>query len=104
MAFTGRENHSITLEEARKLTANYRNRAGKDAVLAGFFGKETIQKIIDQDGCVGIRYYYALTDEGKPALVLVGVDANENDIIDGVIAEVSLPCPPYCGEEATLRS
>ena len=104
MAFTGSENHAISLEEARKLTANYRAKAGKDAVLAGFFGKDTIQQILDQEGCVGIRYYYALTDDGKPALVLVGVDANENDLIDGVIAEVSLPCPPYCGQEATLRS
>ncbi len=104
MAFTGREDHSITLEDAAKLTRNYRESAGAEAIKAGFFGKDTLQRIIDQDGCAGIRIYYGKEDDDTPQLVLVGADADENDIIRGVIAQRQIPCPPFCGKDNELNS
>ncbi len=104
MEFTGKEDHSITLEEASELTRNYRNKAGKDAVKAGFFGKETLQTILGQEGCVGIRMYYAQEDGGTPVLVLVGADAKENDMTGGVLAERPIGCPPFCGVSNSLNS
>lgn len=104
MTFTGNEDHSITLEEAAQLTANYRHNAGEKAIKGGFFGKTTFKNIIDQKGCVGIKFYYGQKSDGTPCLVLVGADAAENDMTGGLIAERELPCPPYCGMANVLNN
>lgn len=104
MSFTGKEDHSITLNEAGKLTRNYREKAGEKAIKAEFIGKETLQNILNQESCVGIRIYYGEANNGKPEMVLVGVDIEENDLIEGILAEKTLPCPPYCGESNPLNS
>jgi len=101
MSFTGHEDHSISLQDAITMTTNYRN-ANRDAVKAHFFGKDALQAILDQAGCVGIRIYYALDDQGTKHLVLCGADADENDLYDGQLAERSYPCPPYCGASSPL--
>jgi len=105
MAFTGNEDHSITLEEAAKLTKNYRDKAEPDAIRGGFFGKTALLKILNQAGCVGLRIYFGAKADGTPELVLVGVDSKENDILTkGEIAERQFPCPPRCGEDNQLNS
>lgn len=104
MAFTGNEDHSITLAEASELTQNYRDAAESNAIQGSFFGKSALQRILDQGGCVGIRIYYAQEDDGTPTLVLVGVDENEDDLIDGELAEFGVPCPPRCGSSNDLNS
>ena len=43
-----------------------------------------------------IESHYALDENGKQQLIIVGVDSNENDLYEGVIAERSKPCPPKC--------
>ncbi|MEE9168285.1 MAG: hypothetical protein V3U73_00895 [bacterium] len=73
-------------------------------VKAHFFGRDAIQQHLDQEDCVGIRMYKAFDDNEKPHLVLVGVDANENDLYTGPISGVSYPCPPFCGANNTLNS
>lgn len=103
MAFTGQENHSISLTEASNLTRNYRI-VNPNSIKAGFFGRDTIERILAKDGCVGIRIYYALDDSSVPTLVLVGADANENDLVDGEIAERPTPCPPDCGQANVINS
>ena len=104
MGFTGNEDHSITLEDAAKLTANYRKNSGVNAIKGGYFGKTALKDIVDQKGCVGIRFYYGQKDDGTPCLVLVGADAAENDMTNGRLAERELPCPPDCGEDNVLNS
>jgi hypothetical protein len=104
MAFTGKEEHSITLGEASKLTANYRRRAGKGAVTGGYFSREAIERILKQEGCVGLRYYFAETDDGRPTLILVGVDAQGEDLIGGFLVDLALPCPPHCSSRNPLNS
>ena len=103
MPITGHENHAITLEEASKLTANFR-KWRPNAIKAHFFGRDAIQQILDQEGCLGIRMYNAFDDNEKPHLVLVGVDANENDLYTGTTVEFSKPCPPFCGANNPLNS
>jgi hypothetical protein len=102
MAFTGKEQHQITLEEAIKLISNFRNKQSGDVIKAHYFGKEALQKLLDQEGCVGIRIYYAAQDDGTPELVIVGVDENGKDLEEGVILERNYPCPPYCDEKSKL--
>jgi len=104
MSFTGEEDHSITLEEAAELTANYRDNAGENPCLAGFFGQEALKGILGQEDCVGIRIYYGEESDGTPKLVLVGAKANEDDMTGGKICEKHLPCPPYCGSSNELNS
>ncbi len=104
MSFIGNEDHSITLDEAGNLTRNYRNKTGEGAIKAEFFGKEVLQNILTQENCVGIRVYYGQKDNGTPVLVLIGADANGNDLTQGIIAERGLPCPPFCPENSALIS
>jgi len=95
MAFTGDEGEKFPLETAAEWTANYRKN-NPNGIKAHFFGMNIINEILAQDGCVGIRSYYALDDNGVQQLIMVGVDKDENDLYTGIIAEVSIKCPPFC--------
>ena len=98
MPFAGNEKHDIALADAAALTRNHRNAnaAGPNLVKAVFFGKDALITILDQAGCVGVRCYFARTDKQQPTLVLVGTTADQNDMTNGAIMEVGLPCPPFC--------
>lgn len=104
MSFTGNENHDIPLSTASQWTKNYREASGSGATLAHFFGKAAIQAILNQPNCVGIRMYYALDPDGKKQLILVGTDAAENDLVNGLLAERSTACPPICSNSNPLNS
>jgi hypothetical protein len=99
--FTGNEDHRISLEDARILTRNYRNSAGEDPFLGGFFGKNAIAAIIEQPDCVGLRIYHGTLADGSPTFVLCGVKADGDDLTGGELAEVLRPCPPYCSINKT---
>lgn len=99
MVFNGKEEHQITLDEAIKLIQNYKNKQSNSEIKAHYFGKDALLKLLEQDGCVGIRIYYAAQDDGTPELVMVGVNENGKDLTSGVILERNWPCPPYCDGE-----
>lgn len=103
MAFDGSEGEIVTLSEASGWTRNYRNNAGTGAVLGQFYGKEKLMEILNQSGCVGIRIYKALDDNGTPIHVLVGADADANDMTE-IILERGVKCPPMCGASNDLNS
>lgn len=94
--FTGNENHVITLDQAVKYIHNFRSNRTVPAINGGYFGRNIFEKILSQEGCVGLRYYYANQDDGAPTLVLVGVDSTGNDLDQGILGEEILPCPPIC--------
>ena len=104
MAFTGNEDHSISLKDAAGLTKKYRKTAGAAAVLGGYFSKTAVQSLLDQEDCVGIKFYYGKEKVGTMQLVILGVTSAEKDLTDGEIAERSIPCPPYCGPLNHLNS
>ena len=104
MAFTGNEDHRISLTEAAKLTGNYRKQMSGNDIKGEFFGSDAIKELLNQDDCVGIRIYNGLSDDGIPHNVLVSAKANENDIDSGLILEKGIPCPPDCGETNILNS
>lgn len=101
MAFTGNEAERFPLETSAVWTANYR-KANPNGIKAHFFGMNIINEILAQDGCVGIRCYYALDEKGVQQMIMVGADREENDLYNGIIAEVSSPCPPFCGNGSPL--
>jgi hypothetical protein len=99
---TGNENHQVDLVTAVRFIKNHKSNLKAPSVKGGFFGRNAFEKILAQVGCIGIRYYYAQNDAGEPVLVLVGVDGKGQDMQTGFIAEMSMPCPPFCGIESEL--
>lgn len=105
--FNGSEGDVLDIATARNWTSNFRNtNESPNEILAHYFGAEIIQKILGQSGCVGIRIYYALDEAGEKKLLLVGVDANGENLLPleggrtsdegDVVADYSWPCPDYC--------
>jgi hypothetical protein len=104
---TGYESDSVALPRAQHVISNFStNYAG--GTIAHFFGAEIIHQILSQADCVGLRGYYALDDNGGRQLLLMGVTSKGENIIpkattngrvtgdEGVIADVSSPCPTLC--------
>ncbi|MCD6068658.1 MAG: hypothetical protein K0S33_3484 [Bacteroidetes bacterium] len=104
MAFSGKEAEQFPLGTAAEWTARFRDGIVSGTTIAHFFGKSIITDILAQEGCMGIRAYYALDADNKRQLIIVGADANENDMYNGIIAEKSSPCPPFCGGGNPLNS
>lgn len=87
----------ITLQQATERTALFRNeyvthRFDKEEVIkANMFSKEAILEVLNQPGCCGIRIYNSVNSQGiDPVtkslgpvreLLLVGTDANGNDML-----------------------
>ncbi len=103
--FYGTEGDPISLETAQAWTSNFRkdNSAGTQA---HFFGHEIIKQILEEEACVGIRMYYALDEQGKRQIILVGVNSKGENLLPGsqelnegdeyIVADASFPCPSFC--------
>jgi hypothetical protein len=103
MPYTGQEDHSISLSDAIAMTANYRNSAsGSSPFLGGYFGKTSIEAILGQQGCVGIRIYNAKAASGASNYVIVGVNSSGEDMEDDNLAEHGVGCPPFCASHSKL--
>lgn len=48
-------------------------------------GRNIIEHILAQPGCVGIRFYNALNEMGQKTLVYVGIDDSGKDIVKKVV-------------------
>ncbi len=103
MAFNGTEGESIELALASTWTANFREEF-PEGIKAHFFGREIINQILEQEGCMGIRIFNALDDEGNAKLIIVGADQEESDQTNGILAEFAKPCPAICGRPNSLNS
>lgn len=103
MAFTGKESEIVSLDDAATWTANYRATIRKGEIISHYFGKDNINAILEQKGCVGINIYHGI-DNGQKNLILVGTTADEQDMENGLIAEKGLPCPPVCRGDNRLNS
>ncbi|MCR9170848.1 MAG: hypothetical protein NXI10_00020 [bacterium] len=102
MAFTGKEGGQITLEQGADMTSAYRDQnPGKTK--GHFMGRDILLEILNQEGCMGIRVYYGIDNNGDKQLVFVGADSNEDDQLD-LIADLSMPCPSRCGSSNDLNS
>ncbi|UCE65347.1 MAG: hypothetical protein JSU85_10780 [Candidatus Zixiibacteriota bacterium] len=102
MAFTGDEDQTIKLSEAVKFTQKYRDSAKEGGFLGGYFSRDSILKILDQEDCVGIRIYNGIDGSDKNTYVVVGVTPDEKDMIDGELAEFAIGCPPRCPGDSPL--
>ena len=104
MTLTGNEPHSISLADAAKMTKNFRDTITSGQTIAHCFGKQAIISILSQSGCVGMRLYYGLDDNGAKQIIVTGVDVDGNDLYTGLLAERSFPCPQDCSSANPLNS
>ncbi len=92
----------VTLVEASEMTAAFR-RNNTIGVISHMYDKQFILDILSQEGCDGIRLYHG-KDDGNHVMVLVGTDANGNDMQNGVIVEKGTRCPVICPSVNALNS
>lgn len=102
MSFDKNAGGTIPLAEGATMTAAYRTKYPTQ-VKANYLGAEWYTKLLNQEGCVGIRIFHAVNSEGEMDVVLVGVDENGDDMLDMVV-DRSRPCPNLCGAVNVLNS
>ncbi len=104
MKIYGGKDHNISLEYARQLTKNFREEEGVGTTISGLFDKDTVLSVLNQPGCIAMRYYHGISEEEKNVIVIVGVDEHGYDMLDGIIIEKAFPCPPFCGDINDLNT
>lgn len=99
--------HLISVAEAVAMTSQFRAAAKSEDVRAWLFDRRSVDVILAQPGCAGVRIYRAVGKDG-PQVVLIGTDANGNDLVpkeasgSGTVAERAWPCPPWCDAASVL--
>jgi hypothetical protein len=97
-------NHRITLPDAAEQARRARQGGPYRVGDSGAFNAKDVAELLAQPGCVGLRYYKARNRAGDDSMVLVGVDADGNDMTAGVLLNGPFPCPPYCPDDNDLNS
>lgn len=77
---------AIDHDLARKLIKTYKD-TYPESFTGVAVGRNIIEQILAQPGCVGIRFYDAINEEGQKTLVYVGVDENGKDILENVVVD-----------------
>jgi len=72
----------ISHEVAAKMVKDHHDKHTLDDSSSYIIGRDAIEMIISQPGCVGIRFFDALNEEGKKTLVYVGIDAKGKSIVE----------------------
>jgi hypothetical protein len=70
----------IGLAEGTQLVQNFRE-ANPDATPGYYIGRNIIDQILNQPGCVGINFRKCLSENNEEHLVYTGVDADGKDIL-----------------------
>jgi hypothetical protein len=93
-----KRNHRVSHAVARRLRSRYikkyADRPGE--LVTGAYNRKIFQQILDQQGCIGIRFYPGLNDKGLVTLLFCGIDRYGNDILAGIIGDIPFTCPPMC--------
>ncbi|MFN5421625.1 MAG: hypothetical protein ACK5AO_00020 [bacterium] len=63
-----------------KMVKDYYDAFGEGG--AQFVGKNILQQILAQPGCIGLNIYKALNEKGEKTYVLVGLDKSNNPILE----------------------
>lgn len=77
----------VGLELGTQMVKNYRE-ANPTDVQWYMVGREIIEKVLAQPGCVGLKFYNAYNEEGQKTLVYVGVDQNGKVILEYSVINV----------------
>ncbi|HEX3025514.1 MAG TPA: hypothetical protein VHP12_09900 [Chitinophagaceae bacterium] len=116
------DSHLITPDEAIAMIGLYRNT--RDQILkpeycgqnilcdSETFNAADVQVLLSQPGCNGLRIYYGMKTGLTVHAILVGTDANGNDLAAAnnvtaagdVILEEGKRCPPQCPAFSILNT
>ena len=85
---TGEEGKFISSTQAAQFTGRFHAKKKKEGHEAGtyveaqFYGNKQLQKLMQKEGCVGLRFYFAVSEDKELAdqIVVVAVDANGKDL------------------------
>lgn len=83
------KDHSINLLDVRKYIKSFRDKFplhlnGKVDMVYPYsesFNKQSVQRLLDQNGCVGLRIFSGLQDDGQVVFVLMGFDENGKNLL-----------------------
>jgi hypothetical protein len=105
MAFNGTEGSPIDPNLAGAWTRTFRETASKGAN-GHFFGREILLQLLEQEGAMGIRFYYGIDRDEQRQLLAVAADAEQNDQLgEGrAVADDSAACPPWSSMPNILNS
>ena len=79
------------------MTKRFREGVAKGGETAQMFPRDVFEQLLKNTKVRGIRFYYGRNEGGKMQMVVVGVDAEGNDMLaDGEIFDRGFPCPPVC--------
>lgn len=95
--------HVISLDEAKAMTHAYQNaQQFQGLTVSCMIDKDAYQLVLDQPNCVSVRTYFGLNSEEKLTIVVVGVDAEGEDMTEGVLLDMSHLCPVNCPKDSKL--
>ncbi|HVZ26986.1 MAG TPA: hypothetical protein VG842_13060 [Sediminibacterium sp.] len=109
--------NQITRSQAVELVTRFRNNPGPDMPYAETFFGDSVKALLAQAGCENFRVYLGRKANDSICLILVGVDADGNDILpptnsrpisekeedEGIILEDAIQCPPVCPPSSLLN-
>lgn len=78
--FTANVGEEIGLNLGAQFISAYRN-ANPSDVCSYYVGRNILEQVMAQPGCVGIRFYNAYNEAGQKTLVYVGVTATGSDML-----------------------
>ena len=100
----------ISVADAVDMVARFRGaNLGKAVVRYWSFGRTSIDAVLAQKGCAGLRIYRGVDDSGTEHVLLVGTDAKGADLLPttrdqaGTVADRGWPCPPICAATSLLN-
>ena len=71
----------IGFELGAQMISSYRQANSSD-VISYYVGRNILEQILAQPGCVGIKFYNAYNEIGEKTLVYVGINKDGNDMIN----------------------
>lgn len=94
----------VSVTAASALTGAFR-KAHPSQPKCYYFSQQTLNALLNQEECVGLRFYFGQDADGVLKLVYVGVNGDEDDILDnGLVGNSGVPCPVSCSATNTLNS
>ncbi|HEY1871054.1 MAG TPA: hypothetical protein VGG71_08350, partial [Chitinophagaceae bacterium] len=70
----------ISHELAGKMVKNHLDKHAENNSYSYYVGKDLIEQMLAQPGCVGVRFIDAINEIGEKTLVSIGYDAKGKDI------------------------
>jgi hypothetical protein len=103
---------TITLETAQDWAAKWKENAvtylSKNQLKAFLIPGIDVSQVLAEEGVVNVRSYLGIDENNEPHLMIIGVDADGNDMIDDskgwFIYDFSEPCPNICNQKVPFIS